>query len=856
MPINKFNGFYYGVGLKLDEKSVNDLSKQIENKLNKTVDNVREEIASLQEAFKFGKDVDLRPLIASLNAAAAGIRGVNDADFNVLKAQVDLMKKEFDGLSETVTKLGINLDNTAVKFTSLVENLSTKIDRFMSQPSTMRDNLKHDLRTMQDMAKYYSEALKVDPNASTVGLEAYFAEFKKQFGNIGDLSDIATQEIAQDFLRLGDLLRKSGLPIDGIRSELLEMTTQLEAAFKLKNPASVEKAFSSIGYQVDASEAKLASLQKKMQELEKESDRLSALLDDSGNVKFNGGTLAKEDQILNLEEKIAKIKEYQKLIGSLDIGTEQWVKTYKNQISLIRDVEKEIAKITVPDDKSLVDWNKYWESFGLDEGESLASYYIGEFSADIGVAIDQISQKRLELDTEAKKLTQSIAELAGTQKKLNDVKTKKPGAHQVKGKLQEQYELNLSEEVNLKAKIDNEAWRKAINASISKIEQKIVPIKIKAELKDAEKVRKEITQLKNAQLITDGTKKKGKDAGADKDAENFNKRFDNLLKTIENKKKELNNALTSWHNEFDKMFEFQFKVNGLKKDEFGDLSTVIADLVDRINTTLEDKPLKFTSNIEELVANINEQLQNIKIDNLQVGGISAGSIGAGGITSTGGIPMIPSQFIGIINSGGEAARQAAEGFKQAGQAAEDAGQKARSKTENIVRTGEKQVEALLEAYGKLTDSQRSRISKKSPDFAKAMSDLEKNPTWDNYQKNILRFGDLSKIVSQIRPNDGLQKFIDKIQTDISEYDKLDDAGKAAASRSNNYVQSVVEEYFKQIAKKGKANASLASNKDLLDIFTQLKANPTYENYKKLLLSNTKVFSDVESSGRGEWIKRL
>ena len=93
MPINKFNGFYYGVGLKLDEKSVNDLSKQIENKLNKTVDNVREEIASLQEAFKFGKDVDLKPLIASLNAAAVGIRGVNDADFNVLKAQVDLMKK-------------------------------------------------------------------------------------------------------------------------------------------------------------------------------------------------------------------------------------------------------------------------------------------------------------------------------------------------------------------------------------------------------------------------------------------------------------------------------------------------------------------------------------------------------------------------------------------------------------------------------------------------------------------------------------------------------------------------------------------------------------------------------------------
>ena len=847
MPINKFNGFYYGVGLKLDEKSVNDLSKQIENKLNKTVANVREEIASLQEALKLGKNADLAPLIASLNKAAAGVRGVNDADFNVLKAQVNLMKKEFDGLSETVTKLGINLDNTAVKFTSLVENLSTKIDRFMSQPSTMRDNLKHDLHAMQDMAKYYSEALKVDPNASTTGLEAYFAEFKKQFGNIGDLSDIVTQEIAQDFLILGDLLRKSGLPIDGIRSELLEMTTQLEAAFKLKNPAGVEKAFSSIGYKIDVSEAKLAGLQKKMQELEKESERLSAMLDKSGNVKFNGGTLAKEDQILNLEEKIEKVKHYLKQIKELDEGSIEWVNTFKNSISLVRSVEKEIAKIKAPDDRLVVEWGKFLQGFNLDVGETLGASLISDFSTQIGYAIEDITDQRQNLEAESKKLTQSIAELAGTQKKLNDVKTKKPGAHQVKGQIQEQYKLNLNEEVNLKVKIDNEAWRKAINASITKIEQKIVPIKIKAELKDAEKVKGEITKLKNAQLMTDGTKKKGKDAGADKDAETFNKRFDNLLKTINGKKKELNEALTSWHKEFDKMFEFQFKVNGLKKDEYGNLATVIANLVDSINTTLENKPLKFTSNIEELVTSINEQLKNIKIDNLQVGGISAGSIGAGGITSTGGIPMFPMQIIPAINGAGQAAQGAAEGFKQAGQAAEEAGQKAKSKTENIVRTGEKQVEALLEAYGKLTDTQRARIAKKSPGFAQAMSDLEKNPTWDNYQKNILRFADLTKIINDVRPNNGIQKFIDKIQTDIGEYDKLDDAGKAAASRSNNYVQSVVEEYFAQIAKKGKANASLASNKDLLDIFTQLKANPTYDNYKKLLLSNTKVFADVESS---------
>ena len=855
MPINKFNGYYYGVGLKLDEKSVNDFSKQLENKLNKTVANVTKEITSLQEALKLGKDADLTPLIASLNAAVTGIKGVNDADFNVLRAQVEDMDNKFKGLTQTVEKLGVDLTDVSQKFDTVIGNLSTKIDRFLSQPSTMRDSLKHDLRAMQDMAKYYSEALKLDPNTKATGLEAYFAEFKNQFGNISELSDVATQEIAQDFLRLGDLLRKSGLPIEGIRSDLLQMTTQLEAAFKLKNPAGAEKLFQSIGYQVDASEAKLVGLQKQMRELEKESERLSSMLDKSGNVKFNGGTLAKEDQILNLEEKIEKVKHYVKQVQELDEGSVEWVNTFKNSISLVRSVEKEIAKIKAPDDKLVVEWGKFLQGFNLDVGETLGASLISDFSTQIRYAIEDIADQRQNLEVESKKLTQSIAELVGTQRKLNDVKTTKPSAKQVKGQIQEQYKLNLSEEVNLKVKIDNEAWRKAINASITKIEQKIVPIKIKAELKDAEKVKGEITKLKNAQLMTDGTKKKGKDAGADKDAETFNKRFDNLLKTINGKKKELNEALTSWHKEFDKMFEFQFKVNGLKKDEYGNLSTVIANLVDSINTTLEDKPLKFTSNIEELAAKIQEQLQNIKIDNLQVGGISAGSIGAGGITSTGGIPMFPMQIIPAINGAGQAAQGAAEGFKQAGQAAEEAGQKAKSGTSKSIKAEEERLKGLLAAYSKLTEKQKQSIYRKNPNLAKAFDDMLPGkkgepsrvaPTYGNYQNTILRFRDLDKFINDVRPNNGIQQFIDRIQSDISEYIKLDDDGKKASSRSNSYVESIVNEYFHQVSKKGKANEALASNKELFNIFAQLKATPTYENYKNLILDNTGLGNNKES----------
>ena len=56
MPINKFNGFYYGVGLKLDEKSVNDLSKQIgiffKNKEIEKANAAKAEIAQIDNELK------------------------------------------------------------------------------------------------------------------------------------------------------------------------------------------------------------------------------------------------------------------------------------------------------------------------------------------------------------------------------------------------------------------------------------------------------------------------------------------------------------------------------------------------------------------------------------------------------------------------------------------------------------------------------------------------------------------------------------------------------------------------------------------------------------------------------------
>ena len=67
MPKNKFDAFYYGIGMKLDEASIDQAGKQLEGKLNKVVDSVADNLTSISDAIAKGvKDVDTKKLVQSL----------------------------------------------------------------------------------------------------------------------------------------------------------------------------------------------------------------------------------------------------------------------------------------------------------------------------------------------------------------------------------------------------------------------------------------------------------------------------------------------------------------------------------------------------------------------------------------------------------------------------------------------------------------------------------------------------------------------------------------------------------------------------------------------------------------------
>ena len=67
MPKSKFDAFYYGVGMKLDEASVDEAGKKLEGKLNKVVDNVTKNLTTISDAVAKGvKDVDTKKLVKNM----------------------------------------------------------------------------------------------------------------------------------------------------------------------------------------------------------------------------------------------------------------------------------------------------------------------------------------------------------------------------------------------------------------------------------------------------------------------------------------------------------------------------------------------------------------------------------------------------------------------------------------------------------------------------------------------------------------------------------------------------------------------------------------------------------------------
>lgn len=860
MPINKLRGYYYGVGLKLDEKSINEVSNQIENKLNKAVGNVTKEITSLQEALKTGTSADFTPLVKSLGEAAGVINTVNDADFRALKDQVELMDRSFSELSETVKQLGMDLGNVTDKFSNTMDGLSAKIDRFMQRPVEMRNSMKQDLGNMTNMVKAYAEAIKINPNMDMSGIEAYFNEFKQQFSAISDLGEFATQEVANSFLKLGDVLRNTGLPFDGIRSELTQMTMQLEQAFTVKNADKAVKAFDVVGYKIDVQNEKLLQAKKRMQELEQEQSKLEDMLDKStGKAKFTGGKIASEDELLSIEEKIQKIKQYDEEIQQLDSGSTKWIETMKKKISLAQNVEKELAKLgkASPDDKNLKAWNEYLNEFSIQD-DKLSTTFLDDFTLGLKDSIEDIQAQRKKLDQEANQLNKTIAELAGQQAQVDTAIKKSNSPTAQKEQTEKTRILKLEEQVKLVADINQKEWMDTINKTINSIngattkkgKSKIKSVKIPVEIKELEKLQEQLNKIATTSMVSDAEIKKGKNAGLDRDAVAFNKRIENLKKAIKEGKPKIKEEITAWQKEFNEAFNLEIKINGLDNDNFDTYDEKIINIVENINSKLEDHPFEFKSNITQLVESIQKELDKLEIKNIQVGGITATGASGGTLIAT---PMYTTQV-------GGAQPKIDTNIIQANQL------QVSQQTSNTPVQGpeekawESRISKLIASWSAVSEKQKQLWDSKAKELLLVINKLSEEPNAKTLQNLLYQHPNVMNDIRRVRGSASLQNLLDQLQADAKGASAAQASGGTQVKRTDRYVADIVEKYLKQAdkrnketGKKTKTAAELSKNQEFIADLKSLQAiaakgkGQAGQEYINLLLKWSSTIAALDSA---------
>ena len=121
MPKGKFQGFYYGIGMHLDEASVDQAGQQLEGRLNKVVDNVTKQVVSISDAIAKGtKNIDTKDLVASLVEAQKELNHFQDFDPSKLQKQINSLKI-------TIGTLGDRLEDVTGKLSSFTDDVTSRL---------------------------------------------------------------------------------------------------------------------------------------------------------------------------------------------------------------------------------------------------------------------------------------------------------------------------------------------------------------------------------------------------------------------------------------------------------------------------------------------------------------------------------------------------------------------------------------------------------------------------------------------------------------------------------------------------------------------------------------------------------
>lgn len=598
MPKSKFDAFYYGIGMKLDEASVDEAGKKLEGKLNKVVDNVAKNLTTISEAVAKGvKDVDTKKLVQSLVDAQKELNQFQNFDPSKLQKQID-------ALNTTVTSLSTSLGDVGAQLKSFTDDVTSRLSNIEIKTSKQgRDALKSDLKEMKTLAQGYSRVLASGEKIDTSALDRYFQKIRDGFASLkasgNPMEMFADKELANYFIDLTNILRQMGAPVEDLRADFFELSSAFKGVFEKTNASGAQTIFKNTGYQIEAVNAKLRTAQAELARYEAEMNRLQSRSKTTG---FD--IVIDDDKSLGFEAKIARIQQYGDIIAELDYG-EEWATATRNQIALIQAAEKELQSLIKKPggEKALEQWTS---SFGFDLTDKFSSDALSEYVRVAQVQLEELKSSREKIKTEIAKYQSEIGRLTATEAVTSSKKDKRTQ----KTSTQKQKATGVVAEVEAKIKINEAQWAQTINAALANLETKgkVKPFKIKVEATQG-KILEEVKKIKDAALVD-----KKKDGSSD--VKIFNDRFQKFYDNLKARREEIVNEMkTNWHPALKDAFAFRMELLGIdNKSLTANIGEYILTTVDVINDTLSSKPLQFHTNLDTLLAEIQTKVQDIKID--------------------------------------------------------------------------------------------------------------------------------------------------------------------------------------------------------------------------------------------------
>lgn len=609
MPKNKFDAFYYGVGMKLDEASIDQAGKQLEGKLNKVVDNVAKNLTTISDAVAKGvKDVDTKKLVQSLIDAQKELNQFQNFDPSKLQKQID-------SLNTTVTSLSTSLGDVGVQLKNFTDDVSSRLSNIEIRTSKQgKDALKADLKEMKILAQGYSNILASGEKVDTSALDKYFQKIKDGFASLkasgNPMELFADKELAHYFVDLTNILRQMGAPVEDLRADFFELSSTFKGFFAKSDASGAQTIFKNIGYQIESTNSKLHKAKAELASYESQIAKLKA------RTKTTGFDIAiDDDKNLNFEQKIKQIQEYGDIAAEIDYGDE-WAAATRNQIALIQAAEKELkaALKTSAGEDMLAKWQKAFGKYDLTD--KLSTGVISDYVDFAQQELEKLQNIHTQIQANIKKFQEDIGRLQATEKATSSKTTKQT----LKAASQKQKTDGVVAEVQAKIKINEVEWAKAINDALTNIETKgkVKPFKIKVEATQG-KILEEIKKIKDAALVD-----KRKDGTSD--VKIFNDRFDKFYKNLQTRRQDIIDELKqNWHPALKDAFTFRMELLGIDKKSMTEgINMHMLNTVDAINQVLETKPIQFHSNIDDLLNEIQKKVQDIKIDSNI--GIGAGNI--------------------------------------------------------------------------------------------------------------------------------------------------------------------------------------------------------------------------------------